>query len=483
MVMAHRFTFRRPVLVHDVHREMLGKISDGLTGVFRETIVWKEFDAAYKVLMQGLAMKEGCFPITEATFATHTIAHTDKMCKISGPLHSFWMSPGEAGNEEIASSIHNRRYPLASAAKNANLNTAGSWLGFLDGSKEVRTVMSINKSVRKARSFGRMYQVQDPRRGHLSFDGFSHGREKSSFVVGRVTFNDLFERIALDNHDNCPYLRSTYLEWRVNELAHRKNYTLTYASACIDDKESSYAGIKTVRACECGNCSGFLDPPVKEEEFIPLSKRGRYLSFPDFLLLTATRAAGLSASCEEIKKSLVKLAKEHKLDIFQGAEIKGILFESTCWQRKGGVAKDASGLEKSIAEGTIKSMISNPKKRNGSVVKMDFFPDGPSHSFLYGVAKYFFWVTVGDLDTEGYVAVEWLNTLEGDSYDSRKDSDGNVQVPLDSLLYKQQWPSVIGFRYICPTGVAVAPGDKNSRTGNIRNVYLIDCHPNKCPPG
>lgn len=464
---------------------MLGKFADGLTGIFREKIVWEEFEEAYVTLLEGLAMKEGCFPITEASLTTHTLAHLDKMCKTSGPVFSFWMAPGEQGNEEVASSINNRRYPLASAAKNANLNTAGSWLGFLDGSKEVGSILKINKSARKARTVERMYTVQDPRglSGYLSFDGVALGRDKPQFIPGKVTMNDLFERIALDNEENYPYLRSTYRAWRISELAHREHFTLGYSSACIDEREAAYGGVKQCTRCECCNCSGYLNPRVDESAFIPLSGRGRYLSFADFIDLTADRqTTGLSEGCEKLKKSLVDLARLQKLDIHQKAEIKGILFESTCWQKKGGVSKE-NGLETPVAKTTIMSMIKNPKKKNGSIIKMDFFPDHPRyHSFLYGVAKYFFWLTLDGLETEGYVAVDWLNTLEGDTYKSRRDDDGNIVVELDKLLYKQQWPSVVGFRYVCPTGVAVAPGDKGPRSGKITTVYLIDCHPSKCPP-
>lgn len=104
-----------------------------------------------------------------------------------------------------------------------------------------------------------------------------------------------------------------------------------------------------------------------------------------------------------------------------------------------------------VALRAVNSMLNDPNKRQGCLLKMDYYPEGPVHSYLYGVVKYFFSLTISE-EKLFFACVEWLNTLKGDTFDHRLDADGNIYFPMDNALYKGMAVQIVNFKDISPTG-------------------------------
>lgn len=132
-----------------------------------------------------------------------------------------------------------------------------------------------------------------------------------------------------------------------------------------------------------------------------------------------------------------------------------------------------------VALDAVMRMLYHPRRKCGTLIKMDYYPEGPDHAYLYGVVKYFFSLTLLGL-TSHFACVEWLNTLKGDGYDPRVDSDGNVFFELSHALYNGMALQVVDLKDVSPTGVALAPDDRER--GKWKYAYPIDCHVTKGHP-
>lgn len=132
-----------------------------------------------------------------------------------------------------------------------------------------------------------------------------------------------------------------------------------------------------------------------------------------------------------------------------------------------------------VALEAVKKMLYHPKKKQSCLIKMDYFPEGPDHAYLYGVVRYFFSLSLLG-KTYTFACAEWLNTLKGDGYDARLDDDGNVFFELGNPLYKDMALQIVGCKDISPTGVALAPDDRER--GKWKRIYPIDCHVTKGHP-
>lgn len=134
MTCFQRFAYRKPILTRE-YRLMMSTISEALCGIFREHVWPEELEQASQKLAEGLAMKEGLLPITEQMFADHIALHIPRQIEIAGPVLSFWMAPGERGNQECGWAAHNATHPVASAAKSMTITMVSAWHGFINGTE------------------------------------------------------------------------------------------------------------------------------------------------------------------------------------------------------------------------------------------------------------------------------------------------------------------------------------------------------------